>query len=68
MYTWENVFIKKIFYIRNKEFFLYFKIHFLNLLDRSFNYSIHIWGSFIFIIILYYSNVDLTISKIVGTI
>ncbi|CAD8107565.1 unnamed protein product [Paramecium primaurelia] len=68
MYVWEKIFENKINVIRRKEFFYYLNIHILNLLDRSFNFSVHIWGSFCFILILYASNTHLTISTIMGTI
>ncbi|CAD8161834.1 unnamed protein product [Paramecium octaurelia] len=68
MYVWERLFENKINAIRRKEFFYYLNIHVLNLLDRSFNFSVHIWGSFCFILILYACNTHLTISTIMGTI
>ncbi|CAD8177671.1 unnamed protein product [Paramecium octaurelia] len=68
MYVWEKLFEDKINVIRRKEFFYYLNIHALNLLDRSFNFSVHIWGSFCFILILYASDTHLTISNIMGTI
>ncbi|CAD8100101.1 unnamed protein product [Paramecium sonneborni] len=68
IYVWEKIFEKKINTIRKKEFIYYLNIHVLNLLDRSFNFSVHIWGSFCFILILYTSNTNLTISTIMGTI
>lgn len=43
-------------------------MHVLNLIDRSFNYSVHIWGSYIFILIIYYNDIDIDVSSIVGTI
>ena len=68
MYVWEKIFENKINMIRKKEFFYYLNIHVLNLIDRSFNFSVHIWGSFCFILILYVSDTHLTISNIMGTI
>ncbi|CAD8178676.1 unnamed protein product [Paramecium pentaurelia] len=68
MYVWETIFENKINIIRKKEFFQYLNIHVLNLLDRSFNFSVHIWGSFCFILILYACDTHLTISTIMGTI
>ncbi|CAD8093269.1 unnamed protein product [Paramecium sonneborni] len=68
MYVWECIFEKKIMSLRDKEFIYYLNIHILNLIDRSFNYSVHIWGSFCFILFLYYNNIPLSISSIMGTI
>ncbi|CAD8162932.1 unnamed protein product [Paramecium octaurelia] len=68
MYVWESVFEKKIYQLRNKEFLYYFNIHILNLIDRSFNFSVHIWGSFGFILFLYCYDIPLSISSIMGTI
>ncbi|CAD8181895.1 unnamed protein product [Paramecium pentaurelia] len=68
MYVWESTFEKKINQLRSKEFLYYLNIHILNLIDRSFNFSVHIWGSFCFILFLYYYNIPLSISSIMGTI
>lgn len=68
MYVWESIFEKKIMSLREKEFLYYLNIHVLNLIDRSFNFSVHIWGSFCFILFLYFNNIPLSISSIMGTI
>ncbi|CAD8172558.1 unnamed protein product [Paramecium pentaurelia] len=68
MYVWEKAFQDKIQAIRRQEVFNYFKIHFLNLIDRSFNYSVHIWGSYLFLLIIYFNDIYIDVSSIVGTI
>lgn len=43
-------------------------MHLLNLIDRSFNYSVHIWGSFVFLAIVYYNGIEITVPSIISTI
>ncbi|CAD8078629.1 unnamed protein product [Paramecium primaurelia] len=68
MYVWEKAFSDKIQQLRKEEVMCYFKIHFLNLIDRSFNYSVHIWGSFLFLLIIYFNDIYIDVSSIIGTI
>lgn len=68
MYAWESCFVDNIYAQRRSEYLQYLKMHILNLIDRSFNYSVHIWGSFVFLVIVYYSGINITVSSIIGTI
>jgi ATP-binding cassette subfamily C (CFTR/MRP) protein 4 len=56
MYAWEKAFEKIIKSVRDDEFRNYLTINFLTSLDRSINNFSHIWGSFIFFLIVHYGD------------
>ncbi|CAD8119719.1 unnamed protein product [Paramecium sonneborni] len=68
MYCWQETVRQMILKTRHLEWKQYILIQILTLIDRSINQSINIWGSFLFLIIIYNLGIPLNLQKIILTI
>ncbi|CAD8124354.1 unnamed protein product [Paramecium sonneborni] len=68
MYCWQETVRQLILKTRHQEWKQYILIQILTLIDRSINQSINIWGSFLFLIIIYNLGIPLNLQKIILTI
>ncbi|CAD8206138.1 unnamed protein product [Paramecium pentaurelia] len=68
MYCWQETVRQMILKTRFLEWKQHIQIQILTLIDRSINQSINIWGSFLFLIIIYNLGIPLNLQKVILTI
>ncbi|CAD8206263.1 unnamed protein product [Paramecium octaurelia] len=68
MYCWQESVRQMILRTRLLEWKKHIQIQILTLIDRSINQSINIWGSFLFLVIIYNLGIPLNLQKVILTI